>query len=34
MANTYTQIYLQVVFAVEARQYLIRREDKEELINS
>jgi putative transposase len=31
MANTYTQIYIQVVFAVEARQYLIRREHKEEL---
>jgi REP element-mobilizing transposase RayT len=31
MANTYTQIYLQVVFAVEARQWLIRREYKEEL---
>jgi REP element-mobilizing transposase RayT len=31
MANTYTQIYLQVVFAVEARQYLIGRENKEEL---
>ena len=31
MANTYTQIYLQVVFAVEARQCLIRREFKEEL---
>ena len=31
MANTYTQIYLQVVFAVEARQCLIRRECKEEL---
>jgi len=31
MANTYTQIYLQVVFAVEARQYLIARENKEEL---
>ena len=31
MANTYTQIYLQVVFAVEARQCLIQRENKEEL---
>ena len=31
MANTYTQIYIQVVFAVEGRQNLIRREHKEEL---
>jgi hypothetical protein len=31
MANTYTQIYVQVVFAVEARQYLIQRDKKEEL---
>jgi putative transposase len=31
MANTYTQIYIQVVFAVEARQNLIRPERKEEL---
>ena len=31
MANTYSQIYLQVVFAVEGRQNLIRRENKEEL---
>src|SRR5207247_1379987 len=31
MANTYWQIYLQVVFAVEDRQSLIRRENKEEL---
>jgi len=31
MANTYTQIYIQVVFAVETRQYLIRSERKEEL---
>ena len=31
MANTYTQIYLQIVFAVEGRQNLIRRENKEEL---
>jgi REP element-mobilizing transposase RayT len=29
MANTYTRIYIQVVFAVEARQYLVRREFKE-----
>jgi len=31
MANTYTQIYIQVVFAVEGRQNLVRREWKEEL---
>ena len=31
MANTYTQIYIQIVFAVEARQCLIRPEAKEEL---
>src|SRR5580704_789211 len=31
MANTYSQIYIQVVFAVEARQCLIRPERKEEL---
>ena len=31
MANTYTQIYVQVVFAVEARQCLIRSKFKEEL---
>src|ERR1044071_1141743 len=31
MANTYTQLYVQVVFAVEARQCLIAREHKEEL---
>jgi putative transposase len=31
MANTYTQIYLQIVFAVQDRQRLIRREHKEEL---
>jgi REP element-mobilizing transposase RayT len=31
MANTYSQIYIQVVFAVEARQNLIRREQKTEL---
>jgi putative transposase len=31
MANTYTQIYVQVVFAVEARQCLVRPERKEEL---
>ena len=31
MANTYSQIYIQVVFAVSARQYLIKNEHKEEL---
>ena len=31
MAHTYSQIYIQVVFAVEARQYLIRPEFKEEV---
>jgi putative transposase len=31
MANTYTQIYIQVVFAVQARQNLIRPERKEAL---
>src|SRR4051812_23675067 len=31
MANTYTQIYIQVVFAVQGRQNLIARERKEEL---
>jgi len=31
MANTFSQIYIQVVFAVEARQNLIRPEHKEEL---
>jgi putative transposase len=31
MANTYSQIYIQVVFAVEARQFLIRPEFKEEV---
>jgi REP element-mobilizing transposase RayT len=31
MANTYTQIYIQVVFAVEGRQNLIDRKHKEEL---
>ena len=31
MANTYSQIYIQIVFAVEARQCLIRPEHKEEL---
>jgi REP element-mobilizing transposase RayT len=31
MANTYSQIYIQVVFAVEARQHLIQTQFKEEL---
>jgi putative transposase len=31
MANTYSQIYIQVVFAVEGRQSLIRKENKQEL---
>ena len=31
MANTYTQIYIQVVFAVRGRQNLILKEKKEEL---
>ena len=31
MANTYTKIYMQVVFAVQNRQCLIRKENKEEL---
>jgi len=31
MANTYTQIYIQVVFAVQGRQNLVRPERKEEL---
>ena len=31
MANTYTQLYIQVVFAVQGRQNLIRPERKEEL---
>jgi putative transposase len=31
MPNTYSQIYIQVVFAVQGRENLIRRENKEEL---
>jgi len=31
MANTYTQIYIQVVFAVQGRQNLIRSQRKKEL---
>jgi REP element-mobilizing transposase RayT len=31
MANTYTQIYIQVVFAVNGRLALIRREHREEI---
>ena len=31
MANTYSQIYIQIVFAVKGRQNLIRKENREEL---
>lgn len=31
MANTYSQIYIQVIFAVKGRQNLLRRENREEL---
>src|SRR5213078_4529102 len=31
MANTFTQIYIQTVFAVAGRECLLRREHKEEL---
>ncbi len=31
MANTYTQIYIQIVFAVKGRQNLIRKQHREEL---
>ena len=31
MANTFTQIYIQIVFAVASRECLLRRENKEEL---
>ena len=31
MANTFTQIYIQVIFAVKGRQNLLRKENKEEL---
>lgn len=31
MANTYTQIYIQIVFAVKGRQNLIQKEHREEL---
>ena len=31
MANTFTQVYVQIVFAVEWRQSLIRPEHKEEI---
>jgi putative transposase len=30
MANTYTQIYIQVIYAVQGRQNLLRKEHKEE----
>jgi REP element-mobilizing transposase RayT len=31
MANTYSQIYIQIIFAVEGRQSLIHKRNKEEL---
>jgi putative transposase len=31
MANTYTQIYIHIVFAAQGRQSLIRREHSDEL---
>jgi len=31
MANTYSQIYIQIVFAVKGRDNLIQKENKEEL---
>lgn len=31
MANTYSQIYIQIVFAVKGRQNLIKKENREEL---
>ena len=31
MANTYSQIYIQVVFGVDGRQNLIQKQNKEEL---
>ena len=31
MANTYTQIYIQIVFAVKGRQNLIAKENREDL---
>jgi len=31
MANTYTQIYIHIVFAVQGRQSLVKKENKEEL---
>ncbi|MEX1002247.1 MAG: hypothetical protein WDZ35_09055 [Crocinitomicaceae bacterium] len=31
MANTYTQIYLQIVFSVKGRQHLIQKKWKDEL---
>jgi putative transposase len=31
MANSYTQIYIHIVFAVQGRQNLIRREHDDEL---
>jgi hypothetical protein len=34
MANTYTQIYIHIVFAVQGRQSLIRQEHNDELKNT
>lgn len=31
MANTYTQLYIQIVFAVQGRQCLIQPEHKDEI---
>lgn len=31
MANTYSQIYIQIVFAVKGRENLIKKENREEL---
>ena len=31
MANTYTQIYIQVVFSVQGRPNLIKKDNKEKL---
>jgi len=34
VANTYTQIYIHIVFAVQGRQNLIRREHNDELLKT
>jgi hypothetical protein len=34
MANTYTQIYIHIVFTVKGRQNLIRRERNDELVDA